>query len=315
VNRRELLRGALGIAAASTLACRKKEPGLPIGFSQMDNQGAWRIAETKSLTSEAQKRRRYTLVVTDAQDQTAKQVADVEDLIARRVSALFIAPREYDGLEPAFEAAARARIPVFLIDRQAAGEAGRDYVAFLGSDFVEQGRRAATWLGSALEGSGDVVELSGSPGSSVAADRSRGFLLGLAAFTGMRIVASQTGQFARAPAQKAMENLLQGLRGRVRAVYGHNDEMALGAIQALRSAGLVPGKDVTVVSIDGSRAALSAIVRGDLGASVESNPRFGPLAFDTLERYLGGDVVAPKIILPDRLFDAQNAAVFLDEAY
>lgn len=315
MHRRDVLQGVLSLGVAGVLGCRRREHGTVVGFSQMDNQGAWRIAETNSIKAEAARRGTYTVVVTDAQDQTAKQVSDVEDLIARRVKALFIAPREYDGLEPAFEAAARAKIPVFLIDREAAGVPGKDYVAFLGSNFVEQGRRAAAWLGQTLGGKGGVVELTGSPGSSVAADRSRGFMEGMKAFPGMRIVASQTGHFSRAAAQKVMENLVQGLSGQVQAVYGHNDEMALGAIQALHSSGMTPGKDVTLVSIDGSRAALTAIVRGELGASVESNPRFGPLAFDTLERYVAGQPIPPKIILDDRLFDSSNAAQFVAEAY
>ena len=99
------------------------------------------------------------------------------------------------------------------------------------------------------------------------------------------------------------------------AVYAHNDEMGLGAIQALRSAGRHPGRDVTVVSIDGERLALEAILRGELGASVESNPRFGPLAFATLDRLRAGQAVPPKILLPDHLFDASNAGQFVAEAY
>jgi ribose transport system substrate-binding protein len=315
MNRRTVLKGALMLGASSAVGCRRKEHGTVVGFSQMDNQGSWRIAETNSLKAEANKRGTYTMVVTDAQDQTAKQVSDVEDLIARRVKALFIAPREFDGLEPAFEAAAHAKIPVFLIDREAAGIAGKDYVAFLGSNFVEQGQRAAKWLGDKMGGKGGVVELSGSPGSSVAADRSRGFAEGLKEFPGMQIIASQPAHFSRASAQNVMGNLLQGLGGQVQAVYGHNDEMAIGAIQALYAAGVKPGKDVTLVSIDGSRAALTAIIAGDLGASVESNPRFGPLAFDTLESYFAGKPIPTKIILQDRLFDASNAAQFVDEAY
>ena len=315
MNRRAVLKGALVLGASGVIGCRRKEHGTVVGFSQMDNQGSWRIAETNSLKSEAKKRGTYTMVVTDAQDQTAKQVSDVEDLIARRVKALFIAPREFDGLEPAFEAAARAKIPVFLIDREASGIPGKDYVAFLGSNFVEQGRRAAQWLGEKLGGKGGVVELTGSPGSSVAADRSKGFSEGLKQFPGMKIVATQTAHFSRAAAQNVMGNLLQGIEGQVQAVYGHNDEMALGAIQSLYGAGLKPGKDVTLVSTDGSRAALTAIVNGELGASVESNPRFGPLAFDTLEAFFAGKPIPPKIILDDRLFDASNAAQFVAEAY
>ena len=313
-DRRDFLHAVALTVTAAALGCRKRDEGPVVGFSQMDNQGSWRIAETNSLRSEA-RARGYHLIVTDAQDQTAKQVGDVEDLIARRVRGLFVAPREVEGLEPAFEAARRAGVPVFLIDREAAGVPGEDYVAFLGSDFVEQGRRCAAWLAAKLGGQGNLVELTGSPGSSVAADRARGFAEGIAPHPGLRIVATQTAHFARATGQRVMENLVQGLAGQVQAVYAHNDEMALGAIQALRSAGMRPGQDVILASIDGSRAGLEAIVRGELGVSVESNPRFGPLAFDMLERHLAGELVPPRVILEDRLFDASNAAAFVEEAY
>jgi ribose transport system substrate-binding protein len=281
----------------------------------MANVGAWRIAETNSMRAAAAERPGVELIVTDAQDSTAKQVGDVEDLVARRVDALFIAPREYDGLEPALEAARRGRVPVFLVDRGTAGEPGVDYVSFLGSDFVAQGRRAGEWLARACDGRAAIMELSGTPGASVAADRALGFRDALRAHPGMRIIGSQSAEFVRATALRVMENALQG-RGRgLSAVFAHNDEMALGAIQALKSAGLAPGRDVRVVSIDGERLALQAILRGELGATVESNPRFGPLAFATLERFLAGVPVPPRLVLPDRLFDAGNAAAFLKEAY
>ncbi len=314
-SRRSLLKGlALGAALLACGGCRKRSAGPVVGFSQMDSGGCWRIAETNSMAAAAADHG-YELVVTDAQDQTAKQVADVEDLVARRVRALFIAPREYEGLEPVFEAARHARIPVFLIDREAEGTPGVDYVAFLGSNFVEQGRRAAGWLVRHTGGRAGVVELTGTPGSSVAADRARGFRLGIADHPGIRIVAAQTAMFSRSAGQVVMTNVIQAHGDRVSAVYAHNDEMALGAIRALREAGRRPGEDVTVVSIDGERAALEAIIRGELGANVESNPRFGPLAFATLERYRAGRPVPARILLHDRLFDATNARRFLDQAY
>ncbi len=316
-------RGFLGGCGAASLAgmalpvgCRKARGRFVVGFSQMANVGAWRLAETGSLRKEAQRRYpEYDLIVTDAQDATAKQIGDVEDLVARRVDALLVAPRDYDGLEPGLEAAARAHIPVVLIDREAAGIPGRDYVTFLGSDFEAQGQRAAVWLTQKVGGTASIIEISGTPGSSVARDRARGFRLGLSGHPGMNILGTQTAEFTRATALRVMENILQG-RGRdLTAVYAHNDEMALGAIQALRSAGRHPGHGVTVVSIDGERLALEAILRGELGATIESNPRFGPLAFATLDQIRAGQPVPPKIILQDRLFDASNAAQFLTEAY
>lgn len=317
-RRRALAILALAPAAAVALGgCTRKgagDDGYVVGFSQMESDNPWRIAETQSLRDEATKRG-YEIVVTDAQGQTAKQVADVEDLIARRVDVILLAPREAEGLAPALQSAREANIPVVLIDREATGTAGEDYVTFLGSNFIEQGQRAAEWLAQATGGQASIVELSGTPGSSVAADRAKGFRDGIAKYPGMKIVASQTGNFTRAQGERVMQNLAQSLGAGITAVYAHNDEMALGAIQALKSAGRTPGGDVTVVSIDGQRAALEAILAGELGATVESNPRFGPLAFDTIEKLRRGDSVPQRIILTDRLFDKANAQQFLAEAY
>ena len=315
--RRHLLAALALLAAGSATACRKDagtEQQFTVGFSQMESDNPWRIAETQSLRDEAEKRG-IPLVVTDAQGQTAKQVSDVEDLIARRVGFIFLAPREFDGLAPALQAAKAANIPVILIDRAAAGKEGEDYKSLLASNFIEQGQRAADWLAKATGGKASIVELTGTPGSSVAADRSKGFADELAKHPGMKIIASQTGNFTRAQGERVMQNLAQSLGPQVTAVYAHNDEMALGAIQALKSAGRKPGQDVIVVSIDGQKAALEAIMAGELGATVESNPRFGPLAFETIEKYRAKQQIPPKILLTDRLFDKGNAAQFVAEAY
>jgi ABC-type sugar transport system substrate-binding protein len=308
----------LAAAPLALAACAAGDAGsndaLVVGFSQMESDNPWRIAQTASLREEAA-RRGVQLVVTDAQGQTAKQVSDVEDLIARRVDLLLLAPREFEGLAPALEAANRAQIPVILVDREAAGTAGEDYVTFLGSNFIEQGRRAAAWLAQATGSEAGIVELSLTPGSSVARDRAAGFREELAKHPGMTIIASQTGDASRAKGERVMQNIAQSLGSRITAVYAHNDEMALGAIRALEAAGRQPGKDVIVVSVDGQRAALEAILAGKLGATVESNPRFGPLAFETIKRYRQGQPIPPRILLTDRLFDKSNAAQFVAEAY
>jgi ribose transport system substrate-binding protein len=319
LSRRALLAALLGVAGALPLlaatGCTRRDEGkFVVGFSQMESDNPWRLAETKSLRDEAAKRG-YELVVTDAQGQTAKQVSNVEDLIARRVNVILLAPREYEGLAPALQAAKEAKIPVILVDRAAAGTPGEDYVTLLASNFVEQGKRAAEWLAKQTNGQAKIVELSGTAGSSVAKDRGDGFREGIKAYPGMQIVASQTGDFSRAAGQRVMQNVAQSLGKQITAVYAHNDEMALGAIQALKAAGLKPGTDVTIISIDGERAALEAIQRGELGASVESNPRFGPLAFDTIEKVRAGDKIPPQILITDRFFDSSNAAQFIAEAY
>jgi ABC-type sugar transport system substrate-binding protein len=304
----------LVVAAMSAGCARRDARRYVVGFSQMESDNPWRVAQTKSLRDEAAKRG-YDLVVTDAQGQTAKQVSDVEDLIARRVNLILLAPREFEGLAPALQAAKRARIPVILVDREAAGTPGVDFVTFLGSNFVEQGRRAADWLAQATGGKANIVELSLTPGSSVARDRAQGFREGIAKHPGMTIIASQTGNASRATAQGVMQNIAQSLGSRITAIYAHNDEMALGAIQALTAASIKPGVGVKIVSIDGERAALEAIARGELGATVESNPRFGPMAFDTIDKFRKGEKLPPKLLISDRFFDKSNAAQSIADAY
>src|SRR3954451_8032616 len=155
--------------------CRRHDSGsFVVGFSQMEHNNPWRLAQTASMKDEAAKRH-HELVVTDAQGQTSRQVSQVEDLVARRVNLILLAPREYEGLAPALQAAKAANIPVILVDREAEGTPGEDYVTFLGSNFVQQGERAGAWLAQQTGGTAQIVELTGTPGSSVAIDRARGF--------------------------------------------------------------------------------------------------------------------------------------------
>ncbi len=287
-----------------------------VAFAQMENTGPWRIAESNSMKAEAAKRAaNYDLAYTDAQGQTAKQVSDVEDLIAKKVSAIFLAPREAEGFSSTFQAAKAAKIPVILIDREATGTAGTDFVTVIKSDFVKEGQRAGEWLAKNTNGKAGIVELKGTTGSSVANDRSKGFMDEIAKNPEMKIIASQDGNFTRAEGQKVMENIIQAKGKTITAVYAHNDEMALGAIAALKAANMNPGKDVIVVSVDGQKSALQAIIAGEMNATVECNPRFGPIAFDTLEKYLKGEQLPAQIINEDRFFDASNAAQFVNEAY
>jgi ABC-type sugar transport system substrate-binding protein len=287
-----------------------------IGFSQMEMDGPWRIAETESIKGEASKRPdKYDLRVTVAQGDTAKQAANVEDLVAQRVDAIFLAPRETVGFEQALATARSAKIPVILVDREAAGTAGEDFVTVLKSDFIKQGQRAAEWLAKASNGKANIVELSGTSGASVTADRGKGFRDEIAKHPEMKIIQSQTGDFNRAKARDVMQNIIQARGREITAVYAHNDEMALGAIQALEAANMKPGTDVLIISVDGQKSALQAILDGKMNVTIESNPRFGPLAFATLEKFWSGEKLPPIVGIEDRLFDKTNAAQFLNEAY
>lgn len=321
---------AFALLGAALAGCRKQEGGgaggassgggggakkMRVGFSQTEEDGPWRIAETKSMRDEAAKRG-YELVYTNARGATAQQVSDLEDIIAQRVDAIFLAPRESKGFEGALDAAKKAGIPVFLIDRELEGvKAGDDYVTFIGSNFIEEGKRAGEWLAKQTSGKAGVVELLGTAGSSVANDRHQGFADAIKAYPDMKIITAQDGNFTRAQGQKVMESLIQAHGKSITAVYTHNDEMALGAIQALKAANMNPGKDVLVVSVDGQKSALQAIIDGLMNATVECNPRFGPVAFDTLEKFKRGEKIDAKIINQDRFFDSANAPQLVGEAF
>lgn len=293
-----------------------KKDKYKVGFSQVETNGSWRIAQTESMKAEAA-RLGYDLVYTDAGGSEAKQIADVDSMIAQKVDMIFLAPRSEQALAEAVLKAKAACIPVILLDRDvdhSIAAPGKDYVTMIGSDFVEEGRMAADWLAKNTNEQAVIIELEGTVGSSPAIDRKKGFDDEIAKYPNMKIVASQTGDFARDKGRQVAETLLQA-HPDVTAIYAHNDEMAIGAIAALEAAGKVPGKDVVVVSIDGIKDAAQAIIDGKLGATVECNPKFGPKAFEVMQAYANGEKLAEKIVNPDRFFDATNAAEYLPEAY
>lgn len=293
-----------------------KKDKYKVGFSQVETNNPWRIAETESMKAEAA-RLGHELVYTDAGGSEAKQIADIESMIAQKVDLIFIAPRSEQALAEAVLKAKAACIPVILLDRDvdhSIAAPGKDYVTMIGSDFVEEGRRAAEWLAKATNGNAVIIELEGTVGSSPAIDRKKGFDDEIAKYPNMKIVASQTGDFARDKGRQVTETLLQA-HPDVTAIYAHNDEMAMGAIAALEAAGKVPGKDVIIVSIDGTKDAAQAILDGKLGATCECSPKFGPKAFEVMLGYANGQTFPAKIVNPDRFFDITNVAEYLPEAY
>jgi ABC-type sugar transport system substrate-binding protein len=303
-------------AAAAGLPPLAKKDKYKVGFAQTESNNPWRLAETESMRSSVEAKG-WEFVYTDAGGSAAKQVADVESMIAAKVDVIFLAPREETPLAPVVVKAREAGIPVILLDRnvdQSIAQAGRDYVTFIGSNFVDEGSRAGEWLIKATGGKAKIIELEGTTGSSPANDRKQGFHDTIKDQPGMEVVASQTGNFTRNEGRQVMETLLQA-HPDVTAVYAHNDEMALGAIAALEAAGKVPGKDVIIVSIDGEKDALQAIVDGKLGASVECNPRFGPTAIEIMQKYAAGEKIEGKIVNPDNFYDASNATEAVKTAY
>lgn len=308
-----LISPVLGWAALPKLA---KKATYKVGFAQTESNNPWRLAQTQSMQDEA-KKLGFQLVYTDAAGSAAKQVADVRSMIAQKVDLIFLAPREEKPLVPAVKEAAKAGIPVILLDRnidQSLAKAGQDYVAFIGSDFIDEGRRVGEWLVKATGGKANIIQLEGTTGSSPANDRKKGFNDVIAKNPGMKILASQTGDFARDKGRQVAQTLLQA-HPSADVVYAHNDEMAIGAIAALEAAGKQPGKDVKVLSIDGGREAVGLVVSGKINYVVECNPKFGPKAFATLADFADGKAIPAKLINPDREFTPENAKELLPTAY
>ncbi len=310
---------AMGFAVSASAAGLPKlavKATYKVGFAQTENNNPWRIAETQSM-KDAAVSCGWDLVYTDAASSAAKQVADVESMIAQKVDLIVLAPREEKPLIPAVMKAKKAGIPVILIDRnvdQKVAAAGRDYVTFIGSDFVDQGRRAGEWLVKATGGKGSIVELEGTTGSSPANDRKKGFDNAIKAAPAMKLLASQSGDFSRDKGRQVMQTLLQA-HPDLTAVYAHNDEMAVGAIAALEAAGRKPGVDVIVVSIDGTKDALTAIAAGKMGATVQSSPFFGPVSCETLKRYAKGEKIEPWVKVSDKFYDKSNAQDSMKDGY
>jgi len=298
---------AVAIAGALWLAGCSGTSGTTVGFSQIGAESAWRTAETKSIREEASLRG-VNLKFADAQQKQENQIKAIRSFIAQGVDAIILAPVVEAGWEPVLREAKEAKIPVVLVDRGVNVADDGLYATLIASDFVEEGRMAARWLAEKTKGKCSIVQLEGTPGAAPAIDRKKGFEEVLAKHPEMTIIKSQTGDFTRAKGKEVMEAFIKAEGKKIQAVYAHNDDMALGAIQALEAAGMNPGKDVLVVSIDAVRGAFDAMVKGTLNATVECNPLLGPDAFNAVEKLLKGLTVPKKTVVRDRLFEQATAA-------
>ena len=286
-----------------------KKP-LKVGFAQTGAESAWRTANSESMKAEAAKRG-IDFKFSDGQGKQENQIRAVRSFITQGVDAIVIAPIVATGWDPVLREAKRAKIPVILTDRAIQTADPTLYVCFIGSDFYEEGRMAADWLAKHVNGKGNIVELQGTPGSDPANERRKAFGDAIAKHPGLKIIDSQSGGFERTGGKQVMEAFLKKHGKNFTIVYAHNDDMALGAAQAIEEAGMKPGKDITIVSIDAVREAVQAVANGRINCTVECNPLFGPSVFDTVTKVLAGEKVPKKIINHDELFDATNAAAAL----
>lgn len=309
LTRRTLL-GAAMLAACSALPAFAAKP-LTIGFSQVGAESEWRTANTASIKAAA-KQSGINLKFADAQQQQQNQVKAIRSFIAQRVDVIAFSPVVETGWETVLREAKNAKIPVILTDRSVKVSDPSLYASFIGSDFVEEGRRAARWLQEyAKKNPGkqlNIVELQGTTGAAPAIDRKKGFAEVIAGNPKMKIIRSQTADFTRAKGKEVMEAFLKSEGKNINVLYAHNDDMAIGAIQAIEEAGLKPGKDIVIVSIDGVRGAFEAMMQGKLNATIECNPLLGPILMQTAQAVAAGKPVAQRITVTEGVFPAEVAA-------
>jgi galactofuranose transport system substrate-binding protein len=289
-----------------------------VGFAQLwEDNGPWRNANTASMIEEAEKRGFELVFDPGTKSDPAEQVARMQALIEAKVDAIFIAPHDETVLAPSVVAARRACIPTFVVDRavdSTIAVPGVDYVSYLGSDFRREGELAAEWLIEATGGEAKIIELEGTVGSSPGVLRKQGFDELIQTQPGMTLLASESADFNEAKGYEATLRLVRQ-HPEVDVIYSHNDAMSFGVITALEELGRVPGEDILIVSVDGTKQAIQDVLDGKIACVVECNPKFGPIAFDTMLAYARGEEVPLRVNNVDRVFDAKNAAAYLPEAY
>ena len=291
--------------------------GTPIvlGISQVDVAANWNAAMTESIR-QAGHDAGIDLRMEDAHRSQENQVATLRAFISERVDVIAFSPVVETGWETVLREARSAGIPVILMDRAIEVSDDSLYVSLIGADFIEEGRRAGRWLLEHfrdLPGEIDIVELQGTVGSAPANDRKQGFAEIIAADPRFRIIRSQSGNFSRESGKRIMQSFLDAEGRRIRVLFAHSDTMALGAIEAIEAAGIKPGSDILVISIEGSREGLKAIVAGKLNLSVECSPLLGPPLMATVKDVVAGRPVPRHIVTREAMFSRETAAAALPD--
>lgn len=331
IARRSLFKGSAAIVAAGTLgstldACAKSSPKssgstggtgsapktIKLGFSQVGSESGWRTANTQSIKDAAGKAG-ITLNFSDAQQKQENQIAAIRNFIAQKVDVISFSPVVTSGWDAVLTEAKRAKIPVVLTDRQVDSDQSL-YVCLVGSDFEAEGERAAHLMEKALTGlTGPVnmAQLEGTTGSAPATQRAAGFKKVMdASDPTWKIVISQTGDFTRDGGKQVMAAFLQS-HPEINALFAHNDDMAIGAIQSIIAAGKKPGTDIKIVSIDGVKDGFVAMTKGQINAIAECNPLLGPQLMDTVKDVLAGKTVDRWIKTQESDYTADQAAAAL----
>jgi galactofuranose transport system substrate-binding protein len=289
-----------------------------VGFSQIGSESEWRTADTVSVQNAFLEDPSFVLIYSDAQQRQENQIKALRSFIARKVDCILFTALVETGYGPVLEEANRAKIPVVMIDRDVAKEDQKLRLTIMGSDFVKEGEKAGTWLAEYLKKQNiddgkkpiNIVELQGTTGSAPAIERFNGFRNVMKDHANWKITRTQTGNFTSSEGKAVMEAFLKADKT-MQVLYAHNDQMALGAIQAIKEAGLKPGKDIIIVSVDAVKGAFEAMVRGELNASIECSPLLGPQAVQAIRDLRDGKKLPARIYTIEGIFDTTTAAAAL----
>jgi len=318
--RQKLALALVVLLAACSGGADKPAPGsgtgskpIVLGFSQIGAESEWRTANTRSI-QEAAPAAGITLRFSDAQQKQENQIKALRSFIAQRVDVIAFSPVVETGWETVLREAKAAKIPVILTDRAVQVSDDSLYLSLIGSDFVEEGRKAGRWLlenTKEVQGDINIVELQGTVGSAPANDRKKGFAEIIAADPRYKIIRSQTGDFTRAKGKEVMEAFLKAEGKKINVLFAHNDDMAIGAIQAIEEAGLKPGTDITIISIDGVKGAFEAMIAGKLNVTVECSPLLGPQLMAAVKDVVAGKQIPKRIVTEESVFPKETAAQVL----
>ena len=305
-QRRTVVAAALAAGLPLPLWAQGK---IVLGFAQVGAESEWRTANTESIKSAA-KEAGIELKFSDAQQKQENQIKAIRSFIAQKVDVIAFSPVVQSGWGTVLREAKAAKIPVILSDRSVDEKDDSLWVSFMGSDFTEEGRKAGRWLLENYKGQGDVniVELQGTVGSAPAIDRKKGFEEIIKAQPRFKIIRSQTGDFTRAKGKEVMEAFLKAEGKKINVLFAHNDDMAIGAIQAIEEAGLKPAKDITIISIDAVKGAFEAMIAGKLNVSVECSPLLGPQLMQAVKDLKAGKTLPKRIVTQEGVFPAEVAA-------
>jgi simple sugar transport system substrate-binding protein len=283
-----------------------------MGFAQVGAESGWRTANTKSIQDSATAAG-VNLKFSDGQQKQENQIKAIRSYIQQKVDVIAFSPVVTTGWDTVLQEAKRANIPVILTDRAVDTPDTSLYKTFLGSDFVAEGKKAGDWLLDQEKGATgpvNIVQLEGTTGSAPAIDRTKGFADDIASNPNMKVVASQTGDFTRSGGKQVMEAFLKS-QPKIDVVYAHNDDMALGAIEAIEAAGKVPGKDIKIISVDAVKDGMQALSDGKINFIVECNPLLGPQLMDLAKKVKAGQEVPKRVVTEETTFDQAGATAVL----